>query len=191
MIGRKWTGRTGALSTTFFAGEIFEVGFFEKSSACVKSSAVRFAAGETIKYHPIPLCGRRAARPLLSPPGTPAGPLCIVGPRCVPTTWRVWYGGAAILPGGAVRGCCRGQNYGFVKEKSDDFCTKIARFSRVFGVLFCLSERIGPGGARAAILNDRGADQRHNASPAGRELFASTTKADRHGAGLVPDGKSI
>lgn len=88
MIGRKWTGRTGALSTTFFAGEIFEVGFFEKSSACVKSSAVRFAVGETIKYYPIPLYGRRAARPPLSPSGALAGPLCTVGPRYVPTTGR-------------------------------------------------------------------------------------------------------
>lgn len=33
--------------------------------------------------------------------------------------------------------------------------------------------------ARAAILNDRGADQRRSARPAGRGLFASTTKADR------------
>lgn len=84
MIGRKWTGRTGALSTTFFAGEIFEVGFFEKSSACVKSSVVRFAAGETIKYYPIPLYGRRAARPPLSPPGIPAGPLCAFVSYSVP-----------------------------------------------------------------------------------------------------------
>ncbi len=33
--------------------------------------------------------------------------------------------------------------------------------------------------ARAAILNDRGADRRRSARPAGRGLFASTTKTDR------------
>lgn len=98
MIGRKWTGRTGALSTTFFAGEIFEVGFFEKSSACVKSSAVRFAVGETIKYYPIPLYGRRAARPPLSPPGVPVEPLCAFVPYSVPIGGGYGTGGGPVLP---------------------------------------------------------------------------------------------
>ncbi len=107
----------------------------------------------------------------------------------------------------------------------DRFLHEIARFSRVFGVLFlpvrtyrtgrrpghslrswCIFYRRrycrlvcgrcgGPYSsvwptsrntrhvqglaARAAILNDRGADRQRNASPAGRGLFASTTKADR------------
>lgn len=98
IIGRKWTGRTGALSTTFFAGEIFEVGFFEKSSACVKSSAVRFAVGETIKYYPIPLYGRRAARPPLSPPGVPAGSLCAFVPYSVPIGGGYGTGCGPVLP---------------------------------------------------------------------------------------------
>ena len=144
MIGRKWTGRTGALSTTFFAGEIFEVGFFEKSSACVKSSAVRFAVGETIKYYPIPLYRRRTARPPLSPPGTPAGPLCTLGLRYVPTTWRVWYGGASPVElfGGAVEGkatvfrCKKAMIFARKSHVFDRFLHEITRFSCIFGVLF-------------------------------------------------------
>lgn len=114
------------------------------------------------------------------------------------------------------------------KRKSrvfDRFLHGIARFSRIFGVLFlpvrtyqtgrrpghslrswCIFYRRrccrlvcgrcgGPYpsvwptsrntrhvqglAARAAILNDRGADRRRSARPAGRGLFASTTKADR------------
>ncbi len=99
---------------------------------CVKSGAARFPIYETIKFHPIPLYGRRATRPPLSPPGAPVGPLCTVGPGYVPTTGRVWYGSAAALPGEVVRGCCRGGNAGFPMQKSDDFCTKIACFRSFF-----------------------------------------------------------
>lgn len=197
-----------------------------------------------LPHTPIRTEGRPAP---LSPPGVPAGPLCTVGPRCVLTTWRVWYG---TLPrssveqfGGAVAGkttvfrCKKAMIFVRKSRVFDRFLHEIARFSRVFGVLFLpvRTYRTGrrPGhslrsrcvfyrrrycrlvcgrcggpypsvwptsrnarhvqglAVRAAILNDRGADRRRSARPAGRELFASTTKADRHGAGLVPDGKSI
>lgn len=183
MIGRKWTGRTGALSTTFFAGEIFEVGFFEKSSACVKSSAVRFAVGETIKYYPIPLYGRRAARPPLSPPGALAGPLCTVGPSYVPTTGQVWYEDAGRLSRSWCifyrwRRCCM-------------VCGRCGGPYPVYG------QQIGKPdtfkGWPPGLLSSTTGEQIDGGSarPAGWGLFASTTKADRHGAGLVPDGKSI
>lgn len=235
MIGRKWTGRTGALSTTFFAGEILEVGFFEKSSACVKSSAVRFAVGETIKYYPIPLYGRRAARPryplraYLRGRFAPSGrAMCRLrggyGTGVRPSSPVELFGGAVAGKTTVFR-CKKAMIFARKSRVFDRFLHEIARFSRVFGVLFLpvRTYRTGrrPGhslrsrcvfyrrrycrlvcgrcggpypsvwptsrnarhvqglAVRAAILNDRGADRRRSARPAGRGLFASTTKADR------------